>query len=976
MMLVLSMAPPVESAPVETGPDFSAGFERLITLGLPPLEGAEWLVAADENQSSDGYELRELLEQLKGGGWKVQQEGKSVFIPLGGTESTPMPNSAGQKSGGGLFGILLGGGSKKPKTTDVLADANKLIDTLSDAEKSKEFRERLEYRGSTSLGRLLLFATQLQQAGHLAEANGLASAVFSLGITPQSIIDAAINSIAQRDQNKITTAFFATHDWVAYERDLRMLVERYPRGWADLPAVQMLLPAVGKRAAKTPPPMPANIGITPHPEAIAALEDALNSPANAPDDAAVEKFAKQRGIQVAAITPLMRKTILTMLSQNGGEETSGPWLIQNPPEAGAEDPWSRLKRLGTDALPALAAVVADDTLTESPNDSGGDSDYSRDDESDVDNALQAYKSMKRPLSRGELASRLLIATVPGEDLSEAGPAVLAEATLLFWKAHHGQPKLNLLLTFLGEGNDSQKFSALASLAEMPDPAATKAFEQHILENEDAAASLDAVTLHLKARKSAAKDFFVKFSIALKDQLDGADLDNLRGSGGYEIKSAGGVNKYLKKLSLFVGEESPRKLILGLAKAEKPDKKQIASLAETVAASSEKEFVPIFLEAAVSATSLETRSALVSAIYRQASQRLRSDDGAQEKKDIPVPPGEIAFWTKLLADERVCPDLGKVQSMVAAVIEIIHSPGSSEHLREIHWVDPKAGTELVNLRAKDRLAGKAPTPLPDAEKVSPARMEELLKQLGSTQADAIHGLVQGLPLDEKIAFKNWRHAEENSGEIPQNLIAARSLIVAPRIDPAVSADPKMLDSLELKPGTKIEADRLISLAARLAPQAKERSGLSIILTSSDLDTGYTPDARLAFENPTDTSGNLISYYVKMTSSLMGGAAPDTSEDGSSSGDKPDSEGIAVILWSTGYDQPQHAAWTVKGGTVTPPPEKELEKFRKAFSLLENPAKAAPTFTIVVLHRDDLEKASELMSEDDEYPEAEDESSEEE
>ncbi len=969
MMFVFSTASALESAPTEAAPDFSAGFQRLITLGLPPLEGAEWLVAANENQGMDDYELRELLGALKGTGWKVTQGEKTGFLPLGGTESTPMPTTAGEKSGGGLLGALLGGGSKKPKAADVLADANKLIDTLSDAEKSREFRERLEYRGANSLGRLLLFATQLQQTGHPVEANRLTGVLFSLGVAPEAIIDAAINRIAQRDQSKITTAFFATYDWVAYERDLRMLAERYPRGWANLPAVQMLLPAVAKRAAKTQAPKPAINGITLHPEAIAALEDALKNSTNAPDDGAVEKFAKENSMPAAALTPQMRQQILRMLSLNERGDSGGPWLIEEPPEAGAKDPWSRLKRLGTDALPALAAVVADDTLTESPNSSGGGSsrNYYGNQQSAADKALEAYKSMERPLTRGELACRLLVATVPGESLSDAERAVLAEAAIQFWKAHRGQSKLDLLLAYLAEGDDSQKSTALAALAKMPDPAAAKALEQHVLENEDAAAALDAVTLYLKTRKSAAKEFFAKFSAALKNQLDGADLDNLRGSGGYEIKRAGGVDKYLKKLSLYVGAESPRKLILELAKAEKPDKKQITSLAEAAAASSREELMSAFLEAAVIATSVETRSELISAIYRQTARLYRPDGEDQEKKDTPVPPNEIPHWTKLLADLRENPDGETIQAVVADVIGRIHSPRSMDQLAEIYQIDSVAVDELMIIRAKDLLAAKAPTSLPDAEKVSPARLEELLKQLGSTKADAVNDLIQGWSLDEKLAFWKWRDDEKNQGGIPQSLIAARELVITQKNKPADPAAQAILESLELKPGTKIDADLLISQAAKLASQAKERSGLTVGLTSSILDTGYTPTARLAFEKTPAKLDYMTIQYLSSANSIIG--KPDGGDDdGSTTKNKSESEGIAVILWDDS-DRQYQAVWTLKGGTTTPPPTEVLEKFREAVASLDNPAGAAPSFTIVVLHRDDLEKATGLMSGDDEYPEEE-------
>lgn len=119
MLLVLSLEDMAEpSAP--TPPDFSAGFQRLIDLGLPSLEGAEWWTTGGNNRTADDYQLQELLQDLKGGSWKVQRDGKPAFLPLGGLEVIEMPTAPA--GGGGLLGAIFGGGSKKPKAMDPVAD--------------------------------------------------------------------------------------------------------------------------------------------------------------------------------------------------------------------------------------------------------------------------------------------------------------------------------------------------------------------------------------------------------------------------------------------------------------------------------------------------------------------------------------------------------------------------------------------------------------------------------------------------------------------------------------------------------------------------------------------------------------------------------------------------------------------------------------------------------------------------------------
>ncbi|HEX7260798.1 MAG TPA: hypothetical protein VF258_03200, partial [Luteolibacter sp.] len=339
LLLGLSLTVVAQESPAAAPADFTAGFQQLVTLGLPELKNAEWIATGDESRDSD-YSLREILPELKGNGWKIQQGEKTLFLPLGQIDPQEMPATSG--GGGGLLGGLLGGGSKKAKSVDPVKDVAKLIATLGDPEKSKNFRSNLEYSGASALGSLLIHATQLHQTSHPKEANQLAATVFSLGASPESVIDAAIDRLAARDLSRVTEAFFKSHDWPAYERDLQALTKRYPRGWENFPAVQMLLPVVTKRVVGEMPAKPAIPGINLHPEALTALEATLQENINPTDDDAVARFAKERKIPEAQLTPQLRQQIAQMLSRSDGEEySSGPWLIAEPPGKESKDPWLR-----------------------------------------------------------------------------------------------------------------------------------------------------------------------------------------------------------------------------------------------------------------------------------------------------------------------------------------------------------------------------------------------------------------------------------------------------------------------------------------------------------------------------------------------------------------------------------------------------------------------------------------------------------
>lgn len=920
---------------------------------MPSLEGAQWgSPGGDADQYAD-YELREVTQGMQGGGWKVQVDGKPRFLPLGSVNAPLATGSSEETSGGGgLLRSLFGGGPKKAKTADLAKDLNKLIAALQDPEKSKDLRQRLEYSGSSSLGSLLLFATQLHQTGHTTEANNLAAAVFSLGASPESVIDAAINSLADRDLEQVTNTFFTSNDWKAYERDLRNLTTRYPRGWSQLAAVNMLLPAVSKRVAGTLPPKPSIDGATLNPEALAAIDATLQDAKGAPDDEAVTRFARENGMPADKLTPQIRAQIAAMLSRSGDEyqDRSELWLIEKPEKKPAkpQDGWSRLKLLGMDALPALAAIASDDTLTSSRNSSGGRHGfYFSSSESDEDRAISTYRAMDRPLSRGELACRMLASTLPREgSLDPYDAQSLADAAMDFWKNHHAKSKLDLLMVFLTEGDYSQKSAASTALASMPDEAAHAAFEKFVLESEEICSTLNTVATYLKLRKTAAKDFFERFSTAVKTQLNGVDLDQI--SSGYEIKRAGGVDKYLKKLSLFVNGESPRKLILALAKAEKPDTRQITSLGESLLESSPDQFIPVYLEAAASATHAATRSAFLDLIHSQVRYRgYRGRNEQDEAKETAVPTAEIPYWKTLLEDDRKDPSGTPISETAAETLEARHSPGSVDPFYTLWALAPELSNKLILTRAMERIEGKPLSPLPNADKVTAAHLEELLKQLAATKPDAINELFKTWPIEDKLAFCKSLENSETTEKLPASYIEARRLVVAP--DPPRNTPPdesglETLKSLNLKPGTRIDYDLVKNLAESLITSAKKHSSLVISIQPSELPipVGMHCTANRGLEARDKSRMRYLNYELRNLASQIENENIDSL--------------VRMEIGSRHRGGSSNLDWKSANGTITAPDSDALGKLRE----LMQSDQASFSLSICVAHRDDLEKINDLFA----------------
>src|SRR6478752_10050330 len=109
LMLGLSLTAAAQESPTPASADFTPGFQRLVALGLPALEGAEWISVGDDSHEPD-YSLREILQDLKGNAWKIQLAGKPMFLPLG--QLVPQEMPAKGSGGGGLLSGLFGGGAK------------------------------------------------------------------------------------------------------------------------------------------------------------------------------------------------------------------------------------------------------------------------------------------------------------------------------------------------------------------------------------------------------------------------------------------------------------------------------------------------------------------------------------------------------------------------------------------------------------------------------------------------------------------------------------------------------------------------------------------------------------------------------------------------------------------------------------------------------------------------------------------------
>lgn len=929
-------SPPV----IAKAPDFSEAFRKLESLGLPPIKDAEWTSGNPNSVSEEDYQLREMIGQLQGHGWKFKVDGQERFLGFGNLDTTDVPKGEGGGSRG-LLGSLFGGGSSKPKGADLRKDADHLTAILNDPAKSGDFREGIEYSGKSSVGRLLIFAAQLHQTGHPEEANRLAAAVFSLGLPPEQVIDSAVNRLATREYSLVVASFVTTRDWSAYHQGLQKLVTRYPRGWDDFGAIQILLPAVANRVADTPPPKPVLEGVVLNPEAVAALDEIFLGKKGATDEAAIQQFITARRIPPASVTPQMREQIIAYLESNQENRSSGAWLIQDPQAFQGNSPEARLKRLGVEALPVLAAFAKDGTLVTRMNSGSSRSSYSSRSDSAEEKLLKSYQKLRRPLSRGEIACELLAATLPsGEDTNQ--PEVLAESAIGFWKANRGKTQLELIKEFITSESYSQKSQSLALLSGMPEDAARQLFEQFAAQEGNAMSSGEAVRNYLKIHKGSAKAFFAAYSTALKAEMEGQDPE--MSSGGYQIRQAGGVDAYLKKLSLLVGGESPQKMLFEIAKAEKPDLRQIRGILETLDQRPKEEIITMILEATIIARSPETRIAFLSALDRQEFPvRTRTEnDEATASTEQPIPSSLIEKWTTLLTDNRITKSREIVSFVTAVVLEGLYSSSDMENLRMIGFLDHHAYRQIVLDRAQERVSGKALTPIPDGSKVTSEQVLKLLESLAPEKPEVVSSRMQAWTMQEKLGYMIWKGKEENGGKVPASVIAAQR-VVLPVADNGVPdlqvISNEILETLGLGPGTELRGDILISVAEKFATQIKASSGLAIEFTPSSLGNGRSPQAIRVFDLTPEQRKAVDSDVLNPAVAAL-----------------EETSGVVILTSGStnGFSSPPIAVWALTGSAVEAPAPETLVKWRTEITKPLDPYEPRGTITLSVLHRDDLEK----------------------
>ena len=877
---------------------FSAGLKHLAELAMPEMKGAEWIAHKGDGQHPELIRLQYLQNaeiSLKGNVWKLDTNPPS-YLGFAGSEPFELGNSdasganAGDKDSEPSLGDKIRAYARKNAQPDeqpaqklepkprTLAqrDASRIAKALRKPSYAQNINERMQWGGDDgTLGYILLYATQLLQAGEEDAANEIAEALFEVIDDDTAVINMAIHHLAEAEYQQITQDFFADGDWDAYLQGLKGLLRKYTRGWSNRAAVDLLAARVAKRK---PPEVPTSIeGIEIQAEARTLVQQLLQKPqARDPEDL-IREYALEYGMDPDEISSDQR-AMLTRAIQMGGagmHHSSSAWLLEEI-EAGADKPAiEQLKALGMDALPALAAMVDDDTLTQQPRqEMGYHYGYVR--SSRGMDLQQAYDQLTRPSSRGELISGLLVAVLPIQSdpyqAVDHNPGMLRDLALDLYREHKDSSKTDLALHFFRNGSNQIQSQAAMHLIQSEEPAVRQSFESAMLEHHDPLEMISYVENHLNTHKAEAKTFARAFIKKLKDaKIDKEALQ--MSSMGYQIMNVGGIDKYCDQLALKVGDISLDKLIkqalqekpTGKDETDEDEQSAIMALGANIQEMSLGESMDLFAGYADKAEPRqwsEIISLLLNHVQHQAMMKAqaeyeRANGGTPEPlpKASPLTPEQLQAWGKLRQRDTPLPKSNEmfgymrmigcetIGDVTTILIDFASGGIDMNRIFEVAMISPDGSSVIrrSNSRIEAMLKGETPEAWPDADSVKPERRDEILAKLAELPAAEIPDYASSLDMDERLVAMEYSTIQEMGQELPGNIIELNQTLVdtKPMLDPL--HDPAFIRKLDIQAGQKIDEAFLLRLVEHLLENSGTLAPSTIVINRGIMNMGSTIQA---------------------------------------------------------------------------------------------------------------------------------------
>ena len=836
--------------------DYGPAFQKLIDLGVPDAKGGKYvkLIVGNTQDSGDAYENyyeRQFPLGNKGNAWVLPEknepigEGKNKVVP-----QTVIHNNYtkitvfNKERKHTLLRLITGPDKAAPKgvqqaewkEVDIKEDVKRVLAALDKLEKKGSAFDGDQWRynqgGLFAAAKVLVMACHIYRSGEKELGNQLADRILTLAPFPEKVIDLVVNKLADHEYDVLFKAFLKSRDWKAYHDGLVRLSKKYPRGWGQLYGVKMLMPKVENRMKGNQPKPREFPGVTPDPEAVKILNDLLE---------------RTTPIQIAP-RPSWLVNDGSIRDDYGNSGTTEPWL-------------EKIYKMGMNAIPALAAVAADDALIATTLGTSGRFSSSRIYGGEIESmASSAYQNMSRPCSRGEIVRSVLIATIPDSDseLARMEPEELQDMVIEWWKRNKNLSQGELAKLLMEAGNHRQRAIALQILVKSGKDEHAAIVEEYILSQDSVISSLNTAEVYLKARKGKAKEFFEKFSKAIRDEVV-----NEPEQSSYYMREAGGVDKLLKKLSVHVQNIKPEK-ILADVRSGKTKLMDVMPMLEAAMGDDDKTKLMPEVIALIAETkdirekfdALQKVSSWIGGQYNYYDEAPDEEDAeaakAQKKLLMASLEKTKVSWQKMLTSREplVLPeekteqdsnnrparkkDLAyygnppSVAHYVAWSMDSIYFP---EHLRTMRRLSVMmSGDALWNFmlkRAEEILEKGDAAYYPDAGSVDEKRRQVIRDELAKLDVAAIISYKKKFTLDEKLA---WPEIIAGYGDkLPKQFLELSSYCAAPDLSRVGTLDQSTITKMEqLISGKKISKELLDGVLKILAENAEKHPNFIVVI----------------------------------------------------------------------------------------------------------------------------------------------------
>ena len=741
--------------------DYGRGFAKFYKLGLPDAKGGQYVnlsLRGGRQQQSMMQRAYMGGVQLKGNGWLIAPDSTNsphrYISSTGEFDVYDYKVVAKEQRERQMAALKKAKESGKPSTVsfnsmdnektsatwrevDPTADANKLIAYLD----KQGAQDSFKYQLAQLAGPLFFQAAHLYRNGYTNEANQIVSHLFSLSEDRREIIIGALNTIADSQLNKTTQTFFENQDWAAYQEDLLSLMRRFRSGWKQAPAVKRLYTVVQAHSLTAEPP--AIVG----------------------DDLAAEDHALARDLCSMTVKDAVQQ--FSAYNRSGWHDRT-LWILTPPndPEdatsesAGEPKPVQsniieRIRMRGFASVPLLLAMLDDDYLLNISKQElrgGGSfssSYYSNNGDMTEARITQMYNQMRRPVTRGEIAHALLQQLLPKDDdlrRSASGEDDIEDlkADCLQWyQDNKDKSVLELARVYLTEGGRQQRRSAVQFLSKFGADADFVLVEKTFLEGEQNEYSY-IITQYVQTRGEKSKAFVSQYTNTLME------------AAGEDDNAVASAKRTIKQLEQIVSAGSVDDILESIISGKKKFSEMQAILRTRIwQPANGVEIMATLLGAASKMPEAQDSNSLLSMVLQF---RYYQNSGSGSAMKLPALETYAELWKTLLADKRPVLDYrlqgaeATIGDMTARNIEFLYAEDKGVAMNQTFALGMRV-LPLIHKRASQRLAGTAPSELPELPSANNVPEEALEVIIADIQkSEDMPATLSALSMDALLALR--------------------------------------------------------------------------------------------------------------------------------------------------------------------------------------------------------------------------------